>query len=226
MSIRDALKKFDWQGWLGWLAATMVGLQLVVITICFAFGNNLDRYWWGELATASVAGISLGVCQWIWLRRRLTSAGWWVLSTLLGWDLVWLLGKIPDLATSKAAGEPSHLVEFIGLLTMPLVFSLPQWFFIRRVFRKAAWWWIVARPFAWLVGYGLIALVMRLNTTFFDLDIVSFCILIAVFGVGFAAVTGAAFIWIQMNQTVPEASNVPAGRQSHLPASQNIEKGA
>ena len=37
---------------------------------------------------------------------------------------------------------------------------------------------------------------------FFDLDIVSFCILIAVFGVGFAAVTGAAFIWIQTNQPV------------------------
>src|SRR5215467_10269995 len=94
MRLQNALRKFDWKGWLGWMAATMVGLQLVVITIFVAFGNNLDRYWWGELTTASAAGISLGVCQWIWLRRRLTGGGWWILSTLSGWDLVWLLGKL------------------------------------------------------------------------------------------------------------------------------------
>ena len=69
--------------------------------------------------------------------------------------------------------------------------------------------WIVARPFAWLAGYGLVALVMRLNATFFDLDLVSLCILIAVFGVGFAAVTGAAFTWIQMNQGVTHKRNSP-----------------
>jgi hypothetical protein len=198
MRIRDRLRKFDWKGWLGWMASTMVGLQIVVITIFFAFfENNFDRYWWGELGTVSVAGISLGVCQWAWLRRRLSSGGWWILSTLLGWDLAWLLGKLPD-----STGVLSQLVQLFRLLTIPLAFSLPQWFFIRRVFRKATWWWVVARPFAWLAGYGLVALVMRLNTTFFDLDLVSLCILVAVFGVGFAAVTGAAFIWIQMNQAV------------------------
>ena len=82
MRIRNALRMFDWKGWLGWVAATMVGLQLVVITIFFAFGNSLDRYWWTELATASVAGISLGLCQWIWLRRRLAGGGWRVVDPL------------------------------------------------------------------------------------------------------------------------------------------------
>jgi len=202
MRMRDWLRKFDWRGWLGWMAATMVGLQLVVITIFFAFGKSLDRYWWGELAAVSVAGSALGICQWVWLRRRLSNGGLWILSTLLGWNLAWLLGKLPDWGASKPTGVLSQVLELIRLLTIPLAFSLPQWFFIRRVFRQATWWWVVARPFAWLAGYGLVALVMRFNTTFFDLDLVSLCILVAVFGVGFAAVTGAAFIWIQMNQAV------------------------
>ena len=196
------------------MAATMVGLQLAAFTIAFSAFNFEDQRWSG-IATATVAGGALGVAQWIWLRRRLVKGGWWIVSTLLGWYLVLFLVTMDALYHSKGAGR-WPLVDSVGPLATPLLFSLPQWVFIRRQFRKAAWLWIVARPLAWIAGIGLFALASRSNIVRLDLfgqcavfgkdvpDSVAYSIIMAIFGFGYAAVTGAAFIWIQMNQAVGE----------------------
>lgn len=207
MRTRTALRKFDWKGWLGWTAATMAGAQLVGLMIFFYFAGNLNDHWWGDLAMVSVAGTSLGVCQWIWLRRRLVKAWWWIVSTLLGWYLAAPLVKALGADDSNAAGTLSQLVALLEILAIPLAFSLPQWFLIRHQFKKAAWWWVVARPLAWVAGLGLIVLGDSLNIVpvgaFFwspphDLsDFVVLSIGAATFGFGFASVTGAAFTWIQ-----------------------------
>jgi hypothetical protein len=212
MRIRTALQEFDWKGWSGWMMATMAGVQLVVVIIFFYFAAKLDNHWWGDLGMVSAAGISLGVCQWIWLRRRLVKGSWWIVSTLLGWYLASFLIKVFDMDFSNATGALARLVVIIKLLAIPLAFSLPQWFLIRRQFRKAAGWWIVARPLAWLTGAGLVVLGvwldilpisgLFLSTTYDVSDLVVLSTVAATFGVGFAAVTGAAFTWIQTNQTV------------------------
>ena len=211
MRIRTALQAFDWKGWLGWMAATMVGVQLVML-ILFLSDPELEHHWWGQLTIASWAGISLGSCQWIWLRRRLAKGRLWILSTLLGWYLVWLVEKVFDFDDSNPTGALSWLIFAIKLLAIPLAFSLPQWLFIRRQFQKAAWLWIVARPLAWIAGIGLLALAERPNILrlgFFESpslfgryvpDPVAYGVVAAIFGLGYSAFTGAAFIWIQTNQ--------------------------
>ena len=209
MKIRTALQEFDWKGWLGWMAVTLAGVELVALSIIFSLVRGLDKYWWGYLATASAAGISLGVCQWIWLRRRLVKAWWWIVSTLLGWYLAALLVMVLDANDSNATGILRQLVGAIGTLAIPLALSLPQWFFIRRQFQKRAWWWIVARPLAWLAGLGLIVVsdyihILPPGDLFLPFDpssLWSVSIFFAIFGFGFAAVTGAAFTSIQTNQT-------------------------
>ena len=111
---------------------------------------------------------------------------------------------------SNATGALSWLLVLLKLLAIPLAFSLPQWLLIRRQFQKAAWWWIVARPLAWLTGFGLITLSDRLDPVsdlfwIMPYDVSSFVglsIIAATFGFGFAAVTGAVFTSIQANQTV------------------------
>jgi hypothetical protein len=211
MRIRTALREFDWKGWLGWMTATMVGVQLVVLILFFAGEVKLVDHWWGALTTMSVAGISLGVCQWVWLRRRFVHGGWWILSTLSGWCLAWLLLFLWD--DSNATGVLSGLMVALRLLAIPAAFGLPQWFFMRRQFQECAWWWIVARPIAWLAGLGLIVLAEWLNildVDIFELTYLSVSIAAAIFGFGFAAVTGAAFVWIQMKHAVSEKERVTA----------------
>jgi hypothetical protein len=201
MGIRTALREFDWKGWSGWMMATMVGVQLVA-SVLFLAGKVNEETLWGDIIIVSLAGISLGVCQWVWLRRRLVSGGWWILSTLSGWYLAWILLIL--LGLSSASGSLSRLLSVIDLLAIPPAFGLPQWFLIRRQFQRATWWWIVARPLAWLTGVGLIALaewLNILNLDIFELTYLQVSIAAAIFGFGFAAVTGAAFIWIQTNQT-------------------------
>jgi len=212
MRTRTASRKFDWKSWLGWMAATMAGAQLVGLMIFFYFADNLNDHWWGDLAMVSVGGVSFGVCQWIWLRRRLVKAWWWIASTLLGWYLAASLVKALGADDSNATGAVSQLVTLIEVLAIPLAFSLPQWFLIRRQFKKAAWWWVVARPLAWVAGLGLIVLgdsfdIVPVGAFFWspphdlsDLAVVS--IGAAIFGLGFATVTGAAFTWIQANHSV------------------------
>lgn len=210
MTIRTALRKFDWKGWLGWMAVTMAGVQLVVLIVCFYFAANLNDHWWGDLAMVSVAGISLGVCQWIWLRRRLDRAWWWIVLTLLGWYLAAPLVKV--LGADDSTGALSRLVPLIAFLALPLAFSLPQWLLIRRQFQKAAWCWVVARPLAWLMGLGLIVLgdwldIVPVSAFFWSApprhlsDVVVLSIGAAAFGFGFAFVTGAAFTLIEANHS-------------------------
>src|SRR5262245_57521294 len=116
MKIRVALQEFDWKGWLGWMVATMVGVQLVALTIFFSLAADLHDHWWGVLGTASVAGISLGVCQWIWLRRRLRKAWRWIVSTLLGWYLAALLVTVLDTDRMNATGALPRLLDVIRSL--------------------------------------------------------------------------------------------------------------
>ena len=192
MRIRTALRQFDWKSWLGWIAATMVGVQLGILILFVAGEVNLPETWWGSLITVSLAGISLGVCQWIWLRRRLVNRGWWVLSTLSGWYLGWILMIL--LGLSSGPGALSRLIAVVEPLAIPLAFSLPQWVFIRRQFQKAAWLWIVARPLAWIAGIGLMALAQQPNILRLDFfgsssvlgidvpELVVYSIIAAIFG--------------------------------------------
>jgi len=219
MRIRTAFQELDWKGWLGWMTATMAGVQLVVIIVFVCWAGGLDDYWWGNLGMASMGGISLGVCQWIWLRRRLVNAWWWIVSTFLGWDLAMLLVKVLDVENLNATGALSQLARMIELLAIPVAVSLPQWLLIRRQFQKAAWWWIVARPLSWIAGVGLIVLGVWLNilpvsglfsSMTYDLSaFLALSIVAASFGFGFATVTGFAFTWILTNQAfVPSRGGV------------------
>src|SRR5215469_6862056 len=122
MRMRTALRKFDWKGWLGWMTATMAGAQLVGLIIFFYFAYHWNDHWWGDLAMVSVAGISFGVCQWIWLRHRLVNAWWWIASTLLGWYLAAPLIKALGADNSNVTGAVSQLVTLIELLAIPLAF--------------------------------------------------------------------------------------------------------
>lgn len=73
-------------GW--WIAATiggwLLGALLVLIPGWLGWTNpssNLDLAF-------IVMGFSIGVGQWLLLRRRLPGAGWWIAANIAGWGLL------------------------------------------------------------------------------------------------------------------------------------------
>ena len=55
-----------------------------------------------------LAGISLGVCQWAWLRRRLSKGWWWIVSTLLDCYLAPLFVTVLDVDHLNTTGVLSQ----------------------------------------------------------------------------------------------------------------------
>jgi hypothetical protein len=84
-------------GW--WVAATLAGwLGLVLILGIF---SALAFFWTADVANEFlinwafvVLGLSIGVGQWLLLRRRLPQAAWWIAANIAGWTLLGLLGLI------------------------------------------------------------------------------------------------------------------------------------
>jgi len=94
-----------------------------------------------------MAGASVGLMQWLILRRHFSRAGWWVwasivggvvgfsltgwfpLSVTVGFGLIGLVGRLGDVTVGAMFGIQ------IGA---PL--GIMQWFVLRRRFFRAGWW--------------------------------------------------------------------------------------
>lgn len=92
----------------GWVLATADGWILGLVLIVTASWLNP----WPQVPldfglSFLVLGLSIGVLQWLLLRRRLPRAGWWVPASLLGWGLLALFSE-------ETANEYALIV--VGLL--------------------------------------------------------------------------------------------------------------
>ncbi|MBI3152737.1 MAG: hypothetical protein HYZ21_11430 [Chloroflexi bacterium] len=93
-------------GW--WVLATIVGWLLGMLVLVIS--NWLG---WKGLSTDLdlvfiVMGLSIGVGQWLLLRQRLPSAGWWIGANGVGWGLLALI-------------TVGNTIDQFGLLTLGFV---------------------------------------------------------------------------------------------------------
>jgi hypothetical protein len=93
------------------------------IPFMVAMGPAEEAFAWG------LAGVGLGVGQWLALRHAATQAGWWVLLSSAGYVASWALGSLL---------LPGDWL-LLGALTSGVVASLPAWFAARREFSQARW---------------------------------------------------------------------------------------
>jgi hypothetical protein len=210
---------FDWKAWTEWIALTIVGVALALIVFCVVLNNYLAKDLLGALVTIGVASTLYGAMQWIWLRRRMSKALWWIPATVLGWympvGLFFLLkvatGKVDLVYLDQKLGWPVRIFDFC---LFSIALGLPQWLFLKRQHQSAGYW-IAARPLAWLAGLGLVALGETLHIVegFIQPDrvfgkyvgeIVGWSADGALFGFGFAAISGAALVWIQKQPKTPQ----------------------
>jgi hypothetical protein len=194
--------RFNWNAWITWVALTMVGVELAVLTFGVVLnlaGGVATKI--GDFAEVEVTiGVAATLCatmQWIWLRRRMSNALWWIPATVLGWYLAegLFVAVAPPLEPKNGPSWRLWAIVFCLCLTAP---SLPQWFLMRRQFQRS-FYWVIARPLASLVGWGFVLLGNLFGVVgglFHTETVAGLSIYAALFGLGFAPLAGATMVWI------------------------------
>jgi hypothetical protein len=114
---------FDWLLWVQWVLVTTLGWAV------------------GWIISEFAVGITVGLAQWVLLRKQIERSELWVLASGIGWaagrGLV--VAVLPPQATVLAGG-------IIGA-----ALGLAQWLVLRnRIVRS--WWWIIVSGLGWAVG--------------------------------------------------------------------------
>ena len=123
--------QFDWTLWLQWLAVTALGWLLGGVLL--------------PDPALVMAGLVIGLLQWVVLRQRLPHPGWWILASAVGWAGGWTV-----VITLAPPG--------FGILTATVLgaaMGTTQWLFLRGHFHRAGWW-IVISALGWTAGLALL----------------------------------------------------------------------
>jgi len=85
-------------------------------------------------------GIVIGVLHYRLLCQRLKNAGWWILTTTIGWALMWLwlgmnINPVGDIDIPKSTGFSLATGMVIGVLI-----GISQWLILSNKVPKAGWW--------------------------------------------------------------------------------------
>ncbi len=204
--------------WLLWYAATFMGEMLYAIPVGIVqLVLGLDRLndparagefpaWMlvlGAVLCGAAIGATIGLAQWLVLRRGLPHTGGWVAATLAGYAAIGVLPLIagalqpgwPDWAFTLIIGGKMHWLARVEP-TWPAAASLPggltlilfgallgvmQWLVLRGRVHQAGWW--VA------ISAGGWALAVALST-------VSWALFVLMSWSIPAAVAGAGMVWL------------------------------
>lgn len=162
------LKRDSWMLWEWWVFATVVG---IFIGIAVVAGVSILAEAFGATSmvaflhiAGALAGVSLGVAQWLVLRHYIKHIRWWIVATAIGAIITWLIGlKVIVILILMFLDGGTVEVLSPRLLTAILllgawigsVLGLAQWFVLRPHVRRASLW-VFANGFAWSLGLMLI----------------------------------------------------------------------
>jgi hypothetical protein len=125
-----AILSFDWALWFYWIMATTWGWLLTALIF-------------PELRLI-VAGVLVGIFQWLVLQGRISRPWRWITATSIGWTLGYFI------TLYFVPSEPGTLTG----LTFGLTTGIAQWTVLRRELHWAGWW-IVFSLIGWVTGLNL-----------------------------------------------------------------------
>ena len=138
-----------------------------------------------------LAGLTVGLLQWLALRPYLIHPADWLLQGGFGWALAFALG----LWVIDAIGG-SPLGTLVGYLLFGLIIGALQWPVLRREIPNALPW-IIASMVGWALGGYLGQAVLTLVAGGGEVSqVVSSAVVAAVTGLVAGAITGLALVWI------------------------------
>jgi len=162
--------------WLSWVVANALG-ELVGLGGVFGCGFLVVARFGEPTSTAATLGYLalalvlgafegavVGAAQWRVLAGRIAALGGraWILATVVGAVVAWMLGMLPSTlmsGASEAAAQPVEeppaavVLGFAALLgaVAGLVLAFAQWWVLRRRARRAGLW-LPANALAWAAG--------------------------------------------------------------------------
>jgi hypothetical protein len=192
-----------WRFWLWWVLASTVGLAVGMLVRPFAFYVVGAWLTWGggievvfalddvvalEVAFAlsgALGGASVGIAQWLVLRRQVSRAGWWVLASSVGLAVGSVVG--PDIMPDLSRAEPTFVVGIAQVALRGVQdgasIGIAQWLVLRRRVARGGWW-VLASTVGLAVG-------------------VLFSVAA---GVIYAPITGGVLVWLLRHPVTEEPS--------------------
>ncbi|HZD56784.1 MAG TPA: hypothetical protein VE136_08685 [Anaerolineales bacterium] len=175
--------------WLEWTLATAIGMllgYLPSITLVDLVDVRL-----GRVVIPVLAGLVVGLSQWIVLRRYLTECSDWILAGGAGWAAGYALGLflINSLTGTLVGG-------FLGYVLFGVIIALFQWPVLRREIPNALTW-VLASVIGWSAGLYLSQ--VSLNIIFSGPSIdpaASTSVIAGTSGLVAGAITGLALVLI------------------------------
>lgn len=148
--------------WFGWTMVTLVGYTVGLPAVLFI---SLSIPYDGQpplligFVGGAELGATIGIAQWLLLRRHITVTLFWVIASIVGGAL----GMAPGMFISETIAPSiiaAYQVPLGGMwhyTPMAALFGLSlgtaQWWHLRQVARSTGWW-IVANRIGWTVGMG------------------------------------------------------------------------
>ena len=182
-TVRSPLTRFEWGFGLRWVLATSVG-WIVGFAVCETL-KAIVEFLAHPPTDGAVIGISIGIAQWLVLKRRINRAGWWILASIIGFGVGKAVGDAFAQAVSGALGSGLDGAMIGASL------GIAQWLVLRRHVAQAGWW-VLANILAWALGWTVIRVIDEAAG-----GPAGMAYIIGATGAAAAgAITGASLIWL------------------------------
>jgi hypothetical protein len=204
--------------WLQWVLATTAGFLVGGFAAGAAARAMIDARGgdvigltpWEGAAVGAVAGLAIGIGQWLVVRRRMAHAGWWVLVTIVGW-------VVCD-AVLAASGRINPTLGIGGAALSAIVIAVLQWLVLRRGATQAGRWIVVSAGALAVASFAGFAVILAAQFgSWFHLQPTDFPSAIPwglagmVMGPIYGAMTGAVLVWL-VRPAPPAASEAAAAQ--------------
>lgn len=134
--------------WLGWAFATMIGMALGYLPSAL-FVEQVDLGL-ARVVVPLLAGLLIGLMQWLVLRNYLTHCGDWVFNMVGSWMAAYTVGLFVVSFFAR-----SVIAVALAYILFGVIVAVIQWPVLRREIPQL-WMWILANVVGWTLG-GLAA---------------------------------------------------------------------
>lgn len=175
--------------WLGWTLATAGGMLLGLAPLLLVV--DFLPLWLVRILVPLVAGLMVGIFQWLALRGYLQRRKDWVLNVGVEWGLGYALGLI--IIQLLSASWPGVAV---GYVIFGMIIAVIQWPVLRR---EVPQWltWVLASVAGWALGsIASQAILNAVVTGEVIPQVVSTAVISGFTGLIAGAITGLALVWI------------------------------
>lgn len=179
---------------LAWTAATTLGMMVGYLPAALVV-EELD-YGIARVVVPLLAGVILGVAQWLVLRGYVSGSQNWIINHAGGWVVGYTLGLF---VVSLLSAIPFGAL--LGFLLFGVIVALFQWPVLRREIPHI-WSWILANVVGWTLGAFIsqqAAAAPGILAAFHDTPpnlLVSTLLPVGITGLVAGAITAVALIWI------------------------------